>query len=71
MYSMIQYDLDVKAIHQKNHGKMYDKLKGEDRQILELDFGDNPDKLKGEYLDMYEGIQLEGFTTNGFDNNSV
>ena len=33
---------------------MYDKLKDEDRQVLELDFGDNPDKLRGEYLDMYE-----------------
>ena len=31
---------------------MYDKLKEEDRQIIELDFGDAPGKLKGEYLDM-------------------
>ena len=32
---------------------MYDRLKDEDRQVFELDFGDNPDKLGGEYLDMY------------------
>ena len=27
--------------------------------MLELDFDDTPEKLKGEYLDMYEGIQSE------------
>ena len=30
---------------------MYDRLKEEDRQVIEIDFGDTPDKLKGEYLD--------------------
>ena len=43
------YDLDVKALDQKNHRKIYDRLEDEDRQVLELDFGDNPDKLQ-EYL---------------------
>ena len=41
------YDLDVKAICQKNHRKIYGRLKEEDRQVLELDFGDNLDKLRG------------------------
>ena len=50
MFSMIEtlrifYDLDVKAIDQKNHRKIYDRLKDEDRQVIELDFSDNPDKL--------------------------
>ena len=40
---------------------MYNRLKDEDRQILELDFGDNPDKLGEEYLDMYEGGYVRGF----------
>ena len=49
-YSMIGtlrlfYDLDIKAIDQKNHRKIYDRLQEEDRQILELDFGNNPDKV--------------------------
>ena len=38
---------------------MYDRLKEEDRQVIELDFGDDPDKLKGEYLDMYDGVRSE------------
>ena len=35
----------------------------------ELDFGDNPDKLR-EYLDMYEGVQSEVLSTTRFDKNS-
>ena len=37
---------------------------------MELDFGDTPEKLKGEYLDVYEGIQSEIFSTTRFDENS-
>ena len=29
-----------------NHRKIYDRLKEEDRQVLELDLGDNPEKIK-------------------------
>ena len=39
------YDLDIKAIDQKNHRKVYDLLKDEDRHVLDLDFGNYPDKL--------------------------
>ena len=45
-------------------------MKDEDRQVLELDFGENPDKLRGEYLDMYEGVQSEVLSTTRFDENS-
>ena len=48
------YNLDIKAIYQKNDMKIQNKE--EERQMLELDFGNTPEKLKGEYLDMYEGI---------------
>ena len=44
--------------------------KEEEKQILELDFGDTPEKLKWEYLDMYEGIQSEVISTTRFDENS-
>ena len=37
-------------IDQKNHRKRCDKLKEEDIQVIEKDFGDTLDKLKGEYL---------------------
>ena len=36
----------------------------------ELDFGHTPDKLREEYLDVYEGIQSEISITPRFDENS-
>ena len=50
------YDLDIKPIDHKSHKKIYDRFKEEDRQILEVDFGDTPEILKGDCLDMYEEI---------------
>ena len=64
------YELNVKAIDQKNYRKMYDKLKDEDRQVLDMDFGDNPDMLRGQYLDMYEEVQSEVLNTTRFHTNS-
>ena len=64
------YDLDVKAIDQKNHRKIYDRLKEEDRQVSGFDFGNNPDKLRGEYLDMYKRVKSEVLSTAKFDENS-
>ena len=62
------YKLDIRAVDQKSHKKICNQE--EERQILELDFGDTPEKSKGEYLDMYEGIQSEVISTNSFDENS-
>ena len=64
------YSLDVKTIDQESHKKIYDKFKEEDRWILELDFGDTPEKLKEDNLDMYEEIQSEAISTIRFDENS-
>ena len=64
------YDLDVKAIGQKNHRKIYDRLKEEDRQLLELDFGNNSHKLQREYLDMYDAVNSQVLSTIKFDENS-
>ena len=38
--------------------------------MLELDFGDMPEKLKGEYIDIHEGIQSEILSTTRFDGNT-
>ena len=48
------YNLDIKTVNQRSHKKRHNKE--EERQMLELDFGDTPEKLKGEYLYIYEGI---------------
>ena len=46
---------------------MYNRIKEEDRQFIELDFGNSPDKLKGEYLDMYDGVRSPVLYTTKFD----
>ena len=38
--------------------------------MLEVDFGNTPEKFKGEYLDMYEGIHSEILSTTRYDENS-
>ena len=63
------YNLEAKALEQQNHRKIYDRLR-EDRQVIVLDFGDAPDKLKGEYLDMYDRVRSEVLCTTKFDENS-
>ena len=37
---------------------------------MRVRFGDTPEKLKEEYLGMYEGIQTEVLSTTRFDENS-
>ena len=59
------YDLDIKAVDSRSHKEICHK-EGK-RQMLDLDFGDTPDKLKGEYSDMYEGIQSEIISTTRCD----
>ena len=39
------------------------RLKKEGRQILEIDYGNTPEKFRENYLDMYEGIQSEVICT--------
>ena len=65
----LHYNLDVMVKDQKELRKMYDRLKEEDRQVIELDFGDILDKLKGEYLDMYDGIKSEVLSTAKLEEN--
>ena len=48
-----------------NAEKLY--ITEEKRDMLELDFGHTLDKLKEEYLDVYEGIQSEILCTTRFE----
>ena len=60
----IFYNLNIRAV---NKEKYKWKLDTEEEEMLELDFGDLPDKLKEEYLDIYDSIQLELLSTTRFD----
>ena len=61
---------NIKILKEKSHRKMYHRLKEDDRQIIELDFGSTPEKLKGEYLDMYDGVKSIVSHTTKIDENS-
>ena len=37
---------------------------------MDLDFGDTPEKVKGDYLDMYKGIQSKVISTTRCDEKS-
>ena len=73
----IQYDEHPKNFHNlnirvvnKGKYKRNSNIEEEERQMLELLFGDIPEKLKEEYLDVYKGIQSEILSTTRFDENS-
>ena len=74
MFSVIgiQYDyykLDVRA-HVSNHKGVYGTLGDDDKQLIDTCFGNTPNKLKGKYMDAYEGIESEILYTTKFDENS-
>ena len=60
----MNHTLDVKAV---NKYKIKPNTGGE---FKELDFGLTPQKLQKEYMDIYEGIQLDIVSSNRFDENS-
>ena len=62
------HNLSIKAVNKVNHKRK--SHTEEERQMLELHFGDEPEKLKEEYLDIYDGIQSEILSTIRLDENS-
>ena len=60
-------DLHVKPLDNKHYKKLYDKLQTEKRQMLDMDFGDNSDMLKTDYLEMYKAVQADIVYSNRSD----
>ena len=65
-YYTINHTLNIKTVN-KHKNKLDTK---EEKEPVELDFGSTPLKLCKEYLDMYEGLQLEIVNTTRFNENS-
>ena len=63
------HNLNISAVNKVN-SKRNSNIKEEHRHELDLDFEDMPEKLRGEYLDVYEGIQSEILSTTRLDENS-
>ena len=64
------YKLDLNTFDYQLHKELYCKLKEEEGEILDIDFGINPETLKTNYLDLYEDVHAEIIYTNSFDENS-
>ena len=62
------YNLNIRAVNKEKY-KRNSSIE-EERQMLKLDFGDTPEKLEGEYLDVYDELQTEILSTTRFDENS-
>ena len=61
------HGLDVETLDYRHHKKLYNKLKGEERQTLDMHFGDSSHVLKPHCLDLYEGVHSDVVYLNRFD----
>ena len=64
------HKLNINTLDYRHHKKLYFKLKGEERETLDIDFGIYPDILKSKYLDVYKGVYAEMVYANTFNENS-
>ena len=53
------HDSDVRTLDYRHHKKLYNRLRGEQRETLDMDFGDNAHVLKPDYLDLYRGVHTD------------
>ena len=64
------HKLNVNTLNYHQYKDLYQELKGKEILMVDVDFGNSPEKLKSEYLDVYEGVYAEIVSTNWFDENS-
>ena len=50
--------------------RLYQSFKGEESQTLDVDFGSNPETMRSNYLDTYDGVYMDVVYTNRFDESS-
>ena len=64
------HELNINTLDYRHHKELYFKLKGEERETLDVDFGIYPDILKSKYIGMYEGVYAEMVYAIKFNENS-
>ena len=67
---MTPHELNIDTLDYRHHKELYFKLKGEERETLDVDFRTYPDVLKSKFLDMFEGVYAEMVYANKFNENS-
>ena len=61
------YKLNINPMNYRHKRGMYEELKEKDLLRAYVNFGKSPDKLKAEYLDVYEGVYAKVISTDRFD----
>ena len=67
---MTSQNLNIDTLDYRDHKDLYLKLKEEEQETLDIDFGLYPDITKSRYLNVYEGVYAEMVCTNKFNENS-
>ena len=67
---MTPQTFNIDTLDYRYHKDLYLKLRGEERETLDIDFGIYPDILKSKYLDVYEDVYAEMVYANKFNENS-
>ena len=57
----------IDSLNYRQNRDLYKKLNNEVLQKSNLSFGKSPEKLKADYLDVYEGVYMEVIITDRFD----
>ena len=61
------YNLNIDQMNYRQEIDLYKELQEEELLNADVNFGGNPEKLKLEYLDVYEGVYAEVISTDRFD----
>ena len=64
------HKLNVNTLNYHHYKDLYQEWEGKEILTVDVDFGNSPEKLKSEYLDVCEGVYAEIVSTNWFDENS-
>ena len=61
------HKLNIDQMNYRHERGLYKELKEKESLSADVNFGRSPEKLKAEYLDVYEGVYAEVISTDRFD----
>ena len=64
-------NLSIDSMNYRQNRDLYKKLNNEQTIKTNLNFGKSPEKLKADYLDVYEGMYMDVISTDRFDEDTI
>ena len=61
------HKLNIDSLNYRQNKDLYKELKEKELLDASINFGGSPNKLKADYLDVYEGVYAEVISTDRFD----